>query len=61
MVYLDYTKCCKNPAKRNKKQMETVINDIDIIKEAIKNGDIKDALQMLNDLQEDLKIISLIS
>lgn len=41
--------------------METVINDIDIIKEAITNGDIKDALQMLNDLQEDLKIISLIS
>lgn len=41
--------------------METVIKDIEIIKEAINNGDIKDALQMLNDIQEDLKIISLIS
>lgn len=40
--------------------METIINDIEIIKEAISNGDTKDALQMLDDLKEDLKIITLI-
>lgn len=40
--------------------METVINDIEIIKEAITNGDTKDALQMLEDLKQDLKIIALI-
>ena len=32
------------------------INDIDIIIEAINNGDDKDAIQMLEDLKEDLKI-----
>lgn len=40
--------------------METVINDIEIIKEAITNGDTKDALQMLEDLKQDLKILALI-
>ena len=40
---------------------EDYINDINIIIEAIKNGDDKDAINMLLDLQEDLKIISLIS
>ena len=39
---------------------EEYINDINIIIEAIKNGDDKDAINMLLDLQEDLKIISLI-
>ena len=39
---------------------EDYINDINIIIEAIKNGDDKDAINMLLDLQEDLKIISLI-
>ena len=40
---------------------EEYINDIDIIIEAISNGDTKDAIQMLKELQEDLKIILLIS
>ena len=35
------------------------INDIDIIIEAINNGDDKDAIQMLEDLKEDLKILLL--
>lgn len=34
-------------------------NDIDIIVEAINNGDYKDAIQMLLDLQEDLRLIQL--
>jgi hypothetical protein len=37
------------------------IEDIEIIIEAINNGDSKDAIQMLLDLQEDLKIILLTS
>jgi hypothetical protein len=37
------------------------INDIDIIIEAINNGDEKDAIQMLEDLKEDLKILLLMS
>lgn len=41
--------------------METVINDLDIIIEAITNGDTKDALQMLEDLKQDLKVIELLS
>jgi hypothetical protein len=40
---------------------ESYINDIEIIIEAINNGDSKDAIQMLEDLREDLKIILLIS
>jgi hypothetical protein len=40
---------------------ESYINDIEIIIEAINNGDSKDAIQMLLDLREDLKIILLIS
>ena len=40
---------------------ESYINDIEIIIEAINNGDSKDAIQMLLDLQEDLKIILLTS
>lgn len=39
--------------------METIINDIDIIIEAINNNDTLDAIQMLKDMQEDLKIIAL--
>jgi len=38
-----------------------MINDIEIIIEAINNGDYKDAIQMLKDMQEDLKIIELMS
>ena len=40
---------------------ESYINDIEIIIEAIKNGDDKDAIQMLEDLREDLRIILLMS
>lgn len=40
--------------------METIINDIEIIKEAINNGDTKDAIQILEDLKQDLKIIGLL-
>jgi len=43
------------------KMKESYINDIEIIIEAINNGDSKDAIQMLEDLREDLKIILLIS
>jgi hypothetical protein len=39
--------------------METIINDIDIIIDAINCGDALDAIQMLIDMQEDLKIIAL--
>jgi hypothetical protein len=39
--------------------METIINDIDIVIEAINNNDSKEAIQMLKDIQEDLKIIAL--
>jgi hypothetical protein len=38
---------------------ESYINDIDIIVEAINNEDTKDAIQMLLDLKEDLKILLL--
>jgi hypothetical protein len=40
--------------------LKTIISDIEIIKEAVKNGDKRDALQMLNDLKEDLKLLELI-
>ncbi len=39
--------------------MKNLILDIEIIKEAISNGDSKDAIQMLDDLKEDLQILSL--
>jgi hypothetical protein len=37
--------------------LETIINDIDIVIDAILNKDYKDAVNMLKDIQEDLKII----
>jgi hypothetical protein len=37
--------------------LETIINDIDIVIDAILNEDYKDAVNMLKDIQEDLKII----
>ena len=40
-----------------KEQIKTITNDIDIVIEAITNGDTKDAISMLLDIQEDLKII----
>jgi hypothetical protein len=37
--------------------LETIINDIEIVIDAILNGDYDDAVNMLIDIQEDLKII----
>ena len=39
--------------------LNNIINDIEIVREAIENGDTIDALKMLADIQEDLEIISL--
>lgn len=44
-----------------KEQLENIINDIEIIKESINNGDSKDAVQMLSDLKEDLMLIALMA
>lgn len=41
--------------------LNNLINDIDIITEAISNEDYKDAMQMLLEMKEDLKILSLMS
>ena len=54
-------KTFKNPAKRMKEQIKNIEKDINIVIEAIKNNDSKDAINMLKDIQEDLKIISLMS
>lgn len=51
----------KNPAKRMKEQIKNIENDIEIIIEAINNGDIKDAIQMLKEVKQDLKLIELIA
>ena len=40
---------------------EQYIYDIEIIIEAISNGDSEDAIQMLKDLKEDLKVVLLMS
>lgn len=40
--------------------IKDIINDIDTVKEAIVQLDGRDAIQMLEDIQEDLKILSLI-
>ena len=40
---------------------EQYINDINIIVEAINNNDINDAISMLKDLQDDLKIVLLMT
>ena len=44
-----------------KEQIKIITNDIDIVIEAIKNNDSKDAIQMLKDIQEDLKVLALVS
>ena len=54
-------KTFKNPAKRMKEQIKNIEKDINIVIEAINNGDNKDAIQMLKDIQEDLKVIALVS
>jgi len=41
--------------------LKTCISDIDIVIEAIKNKDSEDAIQMLLDIKEDLKVLELIS
>ena len=50
-----------NPAKRMKEQIKNIEKDINIVIEAINNGDTKDAVSMLKDIQEDLKVIVLVS
>ena len=44
-----------------KEQIKNIEKDINIVIEAIKNNDSKDAIQMLKDIQEDLKVIALVS
>lgn len=38
-----------------------LLNDIDIVIEAIQNNDTEDAIKLLIDIQEDLKINSLLA
>ncbi len=54
-------KTFKNSAKRMKEQIKNIEKDINIVIEAINNGDTKDAVSMLKDIQEDLKVIALVS
>ena len=54
-------KTFKNPAKRMKEQIKNIEKDINIVIEAINNGDTKDAVSMLKDIQEDLKVMGLMS
>ena len=44
-----------------KEQIKNIEKDLNIVIEAINNGDIKDAINMLLDIQEDLKVIALVS
>jgi predicted nucleotidyltransferase len=44
-----------------KTEIKKIIIDIDIIIEAINNEDLKDAVSMLKELKQDLKVIELIS
>ena len=43
-----------------KEQIKNIENDISIVIEAINNGDSDDAINMLKDIQEDLKIIEVL-
>ena len=47
--------------KSRKKNERTDKKYRNIVIEAIKNNDSKDAVQMLKDIQEDLKVIALVS
>ena len=47
--------------KSRKKNKRTDKKYRNIVIEAIKNNDSKDAIQMLKDIQEDLKVIALVS
>ena len=44
-----------------KEQLKIINEDLEIIIEAIKNKDTKDAIQMLEDIREDLSIIILMA
>ena len=44
-----------------KEQIKNIEKDINIVIEAINNGDNKDAINMLLDIQGDLKVIALVS
>ena len=44
-----------------KEQIKNIEKDLNIVIEAINNGDNKDAVSMLLDIQEDLKVIALVS
>jgi len=41
------------------KNCKVMIDDLEIVKEAIKNQDYQDAIKIINDIQEDLKILAL--
>lgn len=43
-----------------KEQIKNIEKDLNIVIEAITNGDTKDAINMLLDIQEDLKIIEVL-
>lgn len=47
--------------KRMKEQLKTISNDINIVIEAIQNNDTSDAIQMLIDIKEDLKLLELMA
>lgn len=44
-----------------KEQLKTITNDINIVIEAIQNNDTSDAIQMLIDIKEDLKLLELMA
>ena len=44
-----------------KEQIKNIEKDINIVIEAINNKNTKDAVSMLKDIQEDLKVIALVS
>ena len=44
-----------------KEQIKSIENDLNIVIEAIKNNDNKDAIQMLEEIKQDLKVIALVS
>lgn len=44
-----------------KEQLKTISNDINIVIEAIQNNDTSDAIQMLIDIKEDLKLLELMA
>ena len=50
-----------NPAKRMKEQIKSIENYLSIVIEAIKNNDSKDAIQMLEEIKQDLKLIELMA